>query len=359
MTSRKRSRQSGVDDAEGLVKLADGDSLAADLVLVRACSSCARCLPADTNEWDLSGLLIDGTPVQRTTVEAWLSCVDTAVHGAVQSGSKPMCPKGALTDAAGLYQLLSFADAVGSSGGVLTACLQELWQLHFEVTVAETNILCHSNASCFVFSDKDLVSQDLIGDESEYQHSFESAEEVQEFCQKLSAQIEALLYIGHKLQLQRLLQLMHIFIFKCFTLPNGILQSKLHMVFSDRVLSAALGTSSSNLVRNAYISSVLAPPCDTFGGRQLLQPLGAPKLVGKDLQFKALVKDPSFFGYNTYEGEVDVRLSLFNSDLGKGGATISFDQGPAFRLRLLLGDAITDQRDFDQLVASHGRRVHY
>jgi hypothetical protein len=71
MTSRKRSRQSGVDDAElGLVKLADGDSLAADLVLVRACSSCARGLPVDAIEWDLSGLLIDGTPVQRTTVQA-------------------------------------------------------------------------------------------------------------------------------------------------------------------------------------------------------------------------------------------------------------------------------------------------
>jgi hypothetical protein len=112
-------------------------------------------------------------------------------------------------------------------------------------------------------------------------------------------------------------------------------------VFSDRVLSAALGTSSSNLVRNAYISSVLAQPCntdDTFGGRQLLQPLGTPMLVDRDLQFTAQVKEPSFFGFDTFKDEVDVCLSLF-----KGDATISFNQGPAFRLGLLLGQAITDQ----------------
>jgi hypothetical protein len=106
-----------------------------------------------------------------------------------------------MTDATGLYHLLSFADAVGSSGGVLTACLQELLQLDFEVTVAEKSIFCHSNRACLVFSGKALVSQELIGDDSELLYTFESAEEVQEFCQKLSAQIEALLYIGDKLQL--------------------------------------------------------------------------------------------------------------------------------------------------------------
>jgi hypothetical protein len=45
--------------------------LEADAQVIRLFSSVARQLP-ETDEWDLSGLLVDGQPVSRATVVAWL-----------------------------------------------------------------------------------------------------------------------------------------------------------------------------------------------------------------------------------------------------------------------------------------------
>jgi hypothetical protein len=41
--------------------------------LMRGCSAVAEGLPAGTAEWDLSNLLIDGQPVQCSTVVCWLN----------------------------------------------------------------------------------------------------------------------------------------------------------------------------------------------------------------------------------------------------------------------------------------------
>lgn len=43
-----------------------------DAALVRLCSSCAGALPAEAATWDISNLLIDGQPVQHSTVIRWL-----------------------------------------------------------------------------------------------------------------------------------------------------------------------------------------------------------------------------------------------------------------------------------------------
>lgn len=48
--------------------------------LLRAHSYCARALPADAAEWDVSGLLWDGKPYGREAVVCWLQCLHCAVH---------------------------------------------------------------------------------------------------------------------------------------------------------------------------------------------------------------------------------------------------------------------------------------
>lgn len=64
MSSRKRSRQ----DQETLqLKLADC-CLTVDAGTVRSASELAGGLPAGATEWDLSGLILDGQPVERDTV---------------------------------------------------------------------------------------------------------------------------------------------------------------------------------------------------------------------------------------------------------------------------------------------------
>jgi hypothetical protein len=139
MSSRKRNRQTAssavVEDGQCTIKLADA-SLAADFTALRACSSCARGLPVDAQEWDLSGLQVDGQPVSRATVEAWLACVDSVLAGSPLDGSR----KEQLSTATGLQQLLPFADAVGSLGGVMNACLSELKDLKLLVQVGSETI---------------------------------------------------------------------------------------------------------------------------------------------------------------------------------------------------------------------------
>ncbi|WIA18908.1 hypothetical protein OEZ85_003580 [Tetradesmus obliquus] len=70
-----------VDEQQLNIRLAnESDVLKVDAALMRACSSVARGLPAEAAEWDLSNLLIEGQPVQRSTVIRWLNyCYEDAL----------------------------------------------------------------------------------------------------------------------------------------------------------------------------------------------------------------------------------------------------------------------------------------
>lgn len=72
---------------------------------------------------------MEGEPVQRSTVVAWLNCAYSRILDSEfeKQQKDPRCT------AAGLAQLLAFADAVGSTRGVLAACLRELDNLVLEV----------------------------------------------------------------------------------------------------------------------------------------------------------------------------------------------------------------------------------
>jgi hypothetical protein len=139
----KRALHQTYDEGETSMlrlQLADDTSdtppLEASSMLLYACSSCVRGLPQGNSTWDLSNLLIGGHPVSRDTVTAWLNVIYTHIEDTPFDQDRLL----ATASATGLYQLLAFADAVGSSRGVVKACLAGLEQLAFEVKVRETEV---------------------------------------------------------------------------------------------------------------------------------------------------------------------------------------------------------------------------
>ncbi|WIA18907.1 hypothetical protein OEZ85_003579 [Tetradesmus obliquus] len=100
--------------------------------LVRCCSTVAEGLPAEAAEWDLSNLLIDGQPVQRSTVIRWLNHWYMRVHNIMFDKHLPYDE---VLSAAALFQLLAFADSVGSGRGIIMACLSEkqLQQMYMRI----------------------------------------------------------------------------------------------------------------------------------------------------------------------------------------------------------------------------------
>lgn len=99
---------------------ADAAPLVTDRFSVQCYSSCARALPAAAEEWDLSQLLLEGQPVQRETVVSWLNAMSQHLNNEPMIGDDPETDRPARSMAS-LAQLLAFADAVGTSRGLLLA----------------------------------------------------------------------------------------------------------------------------------------------------------------------------------------------------------------------------------------------
>jgi hypothetical protein len=78
MSFYKRARE----DEDIQIKVAAGEPMSAESFVLRALSSCARALPADAAEWDVSGLLHDDQPFSRETVSCWLQCCYNSNYGA-------------------------------------------------------------------------------------------------------------------------------------------------------------------------------------------------------------------------------------------------------------------------------------
>jgi hypothetical protein len=128
-----------------------GCPLVADKLTLQCFSSCARVLPAAAEEWDLSQLLLDGQPVQRSTVVCWLNAISQ------QCDNKPMFtdqPDSPARTMAGLAQLLAFADAVGTQEGLLAALdaqVSAAAALVAEVQLGEQQLQLAAD-SCYYFA---------------------------------------------------------------------------------------------------------------------------------------------------------------------------------------------------------------
>lgn len=99
--------------------------------IVRSCCSCGGGLPKDAAAWDLSTLLVGGEPVQRDTVVAWLNCAYLRITDE-QYEEQDEDQRGTV---AGLTQLLTFADAIGSQRGIIAACADLQRELQLVVTL--------------------------------------------------------------------------------------------------------------------------------------------------------------------------------------------------------------------------------
>jgi hypothetical protein len=129
MSTRKRSREEDLS-----IKIASVPPLQADSLLVRSMCDSARGLPAAAEEWDVSGLLLDGQPFSRETISCWLSCVNSLVDGPAVLGPLDIEQLSTVT---GLTQVLAFADAVGSFVAPITSACSQLQKLKLKIQLPE------------------------------------------------------------------------------------------------------------------------------------------------------------------------------------------------------------------------------
>jgi hypothetical protein len=129
--------------------LADAGYLEAGKWVLLAVSSVAGGLPAEADEWDLSGLLVDSQPVSRATVVAWLNAAYQAVLGQVFEAQQPEVDPARSVE--GMYKLLLFADAVCSTPPVLRACCAQLQHLKLRAQLRQQQLALDTDAFCYGF----------------------------------------------------------------------------------------------------------------------------------------------------------------------------------------------------------------
>jgi hypothetical protein len=124
-------------ETDMLIKVASGEPLQAESSVLRSCCESARGLPTAAEEWDASGLLLDGQPFSRETVSCWLSCAQGLLHGSEQLCADDIQQLSSVT---GLTQVLAFADAVGSCVGLCRTACSQVHQLKFVLQLPEQEL---------------------------------------------------------------------------------------------------------------------------------------------------------------------------------------------------------------------------
>jgi hypothetical protein len=210
-----------------------GCNLVVDAALARLCSSRAGGLRAEAAAWDLSKLLMDGKPVQRSTVIRWLDLCYIAIHG--RPFEEPNVQEQPVLTTTQLYQLLSFADAIGSTRGLVNAAIAELDQLRIQATLNGLAVQLELSDAPVWF---ELVSNHRPkvlhqGVDVTYKvpktadGMFAPASAVTGAAAEVAAQVEQLLFIARKLRLQELQQRVEAFITAAATAPVKQMQLSL------------------------------------------------------------------------------------------------------------------------------------
>ncbi|WIA39964.1 hypothetical protein OEZ86_013394 [Tetradesmus obliquus] len=291
--------------------------------LVCMYSAVARRLP-ETEEWDLSGLLVDGQPVSRATAVAWLSA---AYQHAYETYFEEQQDSSA-SSAEGLYKLLAFADAVDSTRPLLKACCAGVEDLQLRAQLGQQQVSLETDGTAYFFNSRDgLLMQQTDFNEriTGLQGSSEaaSAEQQDAFRQQVAAQTEQLLWLAYRLQLQPLAQRLHSFIRALDWFDVSLLDDNYAAVFTTRVLEAA-GVAGLLGGKQMLLNSVLGELAELGEARvdsnagTWLQPQGLIQRQRDPLKFNAVVKGS---GLRMAQGSViPVELDLFGQSeikLGK------------------------------------------
>jgi hypothetical protein len=307
------------------IKLADPDSgyIDADRVTLQCYSSCARGLPASAEEWDISQLLIEGQPVQRETVVAYINAVSQHLNNQIVIEEQDGPPR----SMKGLASLLAFADAVGTSRGLLLAVDAQVSgaELVAEVKLGDLDLELTASG-CYFFPKSGMrltcVSPSISLEErisSKTVATAGSAEEKKRLVQQFIEQVEALMHLALQLQLPQLQRMMQQCL-SCNSCWDGSLLNTaeaMKAVVSARVMNA--GTAAGCCALQEAVMNLSSMRLGTFGGgslphrHQLVRPLNLTAKQQQPMEFKAgLLED-----YLCYrKGQVvDVTLDLFNSSV--------------------------------------------
>jgi hypothetical protein len=308
----KRSYEIAFDEEDTLqIKLADEEGrgpLQAQLLVLLPMSQCVRSLP-DKTEWDLSSLLINGQPVNRSTVVSWLNRVYNHLRGCDYEAQEVQ------PSATSLYQLLVFADAVGSEKVLLKACVSAHAETsRFVLKLGQKEVQLSVNGMYYFASQTDQQPLKLYGRVPPRSSgplvtvqvgTAASLRERSAFMSQLAAQVEQLLFIAYKLQLDQLLEKVTKF-FQSSTLfgaGHSVLGGFQGTIVSQRVMDAAAGSPDG---KTALINHLTQVPCSSMERephsthvheiniRELLKPVNLPADANKLLRYTARLTEAAF-----------------------------------------------------------------
>jgi hypothetical protein len=271
--------------------------------VLRLVCSCFKNAPA-SDTWDLSTLLVNGSPVNHTTVIAVLSVIYSSM-GALGYEMGRRFRQDSLSQ---LLNMLLFADAVGCSRtvlGQLAGLLGSTARDELDITLTNSTAgSCSSNRATTeaaeqggsttsskritlqltsMYSIEPYYTDEESADGYELnrwygQHSMSctrlTGQQAEQLRQQAAQQLEVLLFVGFKLDLQQLLQPALSFLrasslfLRCDTSRGGA-------IFSQRVQAAAGSASGFELLSRSCVQ----------------QPLGSGfgiNIVFKDVQFDAV-----------------------------------------------------------------------
>jgi hypothetical protein len=249
--------------------------------VLRLVFSCLRNAPA-SDTWDLSSLLVQGSPVSQATV--------TAVLEALYSNLGAFKPERSCKNQHSLAQLLDmllFADAVNCSEQALSQLAALIETSRLEVLLIDSNTGAGSDSAAAANTaaadtaagsapaGSRLIKLQLHGVYSLETHGdctrlmrlkgadstqeyILTAPEVQQLQQQVSQQIEELLFVAFKLDLQQLLQPALRFLrANSPHLLKAVADADIASIFSQRVSAAAGGGSSVALLSRSFVQQPL------------------------------------------------------------------------------------------------------
>ena len=312
------------DDDQVHIKLAtEAEPLVAHLSVVRFFCSCGRGLPADADAWDLTCLLIGGQPVTKSVVVAWLN----AAYRQAYASDFEHQEESPSNSATGLYELLIFADAVGSTKAVLLACLRELDGLKLHAQLGQQQLQVETDGKAYYFRQLQLRQCSLTAKQNLGLPV--GVEQADAFIKQLVAQTEQLLYLAYKLQLEPLIDRLQAFVRYNNQYNSSLFDSQVDTLFSPRVLEAALG--SNQLGKEAWINNIVTERCcfsKLHHTKRLLKPINLTSEQKQPIEFEAELQR-NFMG--TPKGTVvAVRLDMLS------GRTESIKLGNAAALGVKL-----------------------
>jgi hypothetical protein len=281
--------------------------------VLRLVCSCLQNAPA-SDTWDLSSLLVNGSPVSQATVEAVLSVIYSSM-GALHY---EMDRSAGLYSLSQLLDMLLFADAVGCSKAVLAQLAGQLGstaRAELEVTLTADGSSVEATSTqgrgggrgggragrgrggrsgraaagaadtaasvltlrlelegMYSIQDVDEEGGDDDDDDDAKDTPFVlkrwcsnkdtvvchlSEQQEQQLQHQVSQQLEGLLFVGFKLDLQQLLQPALSFLRAHVSLLDSIIPDQADTIFTQRVLAAAGGTTGAELLTRACLQRPL------------------------------------------------------------------------------------------------------